>query len=269
MSNAHVWKTDDATYYGDAPNSTSNSDLKTFAQSPVLYHKRCVRKLPMWQFKATDDIKFGHRLHERIIDGRTDFNVTDTDGRSKAGKEYRDEFPDAMTSDDYTAMENMREAILDEPAARQLLCLQGKPEVKIRWDDDPTAMQLRCKLDWLTTRAIVDLKSTRCETYSEWLNDAGKLCYHRQAAFYTRGVFELTGEQLPFYFIVASKKVPYSVWVHKMGPRSMQAGETQVRYYLDRMAECRESDSWEPTTAGKVLESEIPEWHLRHLEWAV
>ncbi|WP_018619752.1 PD-(D/E)XK nuclease-like domain-containing protein [Spirosoma luteum] len=117
--------------------------------------------------------------------------------------------PDAaLTPARLKQAQTMRDAVLKNLTSRQLLELASKEVVKI-WDDDRTGLLCKARLDlWEPDQAlIVDVKTTSCRTYGDFLNQCEQYDYDRQAAFY------VDGSQARRYVILGvQKQAPFSVF---------------------------------------------------------
>lgn len=82
---------------------------------------------------------------------------------------------------------------------------------------------MKCKMD-LFGGEIVDLKTTECASEDEFDRAVLKYGYHISAAYYREIVRRLTGEVLPFVFIVAEKKPPYGVAFYELPEEYLAAG---------------------------------------------
>jgi hypothetical protein len=115
---------------------------------------------------------------------------------------------------------------------------------------------------------IGDLKSIRyahChpKAFSEQSYSLG---YHRQAAWYQDIVAAVTGEVLPFTFIVVDK-TSYRVEAFEMAESFIQIGREQNNRILHRMAECYRSGRFVSPTHGRIVTVSAPRWANYEREW--
>jgi len=144
-------------------------------------------------------------------------------------------------------------------AADPPLFKDGKPERTLVWEE-PGGVVCRSRLDWLRDdhTAIDDLKTTsrsaNPEAYSRNLFGFGR---DVQAAFYIRGVQELTGETPEFRWAVVETSPPYALSVVAPGPDILAIGRKKVEYAIDLWRRCLSTDRW-PGYPIDVCYAELP-----------
>ena len=144
-------------------------------------------------------------------------------GTTKAGKEERKALSEkgitAFSSDDWGLAQSMASALSETcPTTAKLLALPGKSEVSLYWEETVEDKPLPCKarVDRLAQLSdgswvAIDLKTTADTVKpSELARKAYNFGYHRQAAWYTRGL-KACGIEAPFIFCFVSKQTPYIV----------------------------------------------------------
>ena len=105
----------------------------------------------------------------------------------------------------------------------------GETEVSMFWEDVELGLDCKARMDWYDADSmkIVDLKFT---------NNIGKLSNQRlmdrhfslQAAWYRRGVYELTGRACDFLFIFIEKYSPHIIRVIKDNEEIIRHGEQAI-----------------------------------------
>jgi hypothetical protein len=163
---------------------------------------------------------------------------------------------------------DMADAIRSHPEAATLLhASSGKPERTLIWQDKPSGVWCRARVDWLRNQAptVVDYKTTKdasAETFSRTAADYG---YHIQAAFYSEGIRALGIDPAPTFLFVAQEKVaPYLVNVIELDDQALALGRTFMRIALNTYRDCKASGHW-PGFSGIELTT-LPEWYLRQYD---
>ena len=152
-----------------------------------------------------------------------------------AGKEI-------VTADEFDAMKSMVDALNWHQTAIDCLGPPAHYELSIVWDDPLTGLRCKARIDAKKPNRLADLKTTQDATkFSKAIGNYG---YHRQAAFYADGWEVLTGERLPFWIVAIEKTEPYGVRAAPMSWDAMDAGRTEYKRLLERVAECRAKDEW-------------------------
>lgn len=137
--------------------------------------------------KPTKAFAFGSALHELILEPNTIC-----------------ELPDGV---DLGLVQQLARLARVDRYLAWVLQFSRKETVRL-WDDPLTGLPLKSKLDLIHKgRLIVDIKSTSCRTFDEWLRSAEKYEYDRQAAFYLDAV---DGQK--FSFVIVQKQKPFNIW---------------------------------------------------------
>lgn len=136
----------------------------------------------------------------------------------------------------------MSESVAANPNAMQLL-QDGKAEQSIFWQDQETGLNLRCRPDFMNDFCS-DLKSI--QTVDNYAIDRAiaNLGYDVQAAMYSDGIHQITGEVKPFTFIFIQKTAPYLCRVISLSTESMQIGWEKYEERKRALKSCLDADSW-------------------------
>ncbi|MCJ8335008.1 MAG: PD-(D/E)XK nuclease-like domain-containing protein [Epibacterium sp.] len=114
-----------------------------------------------------------------------------------------------------------------------------KREVTIVWDFE--GVLLKARLDQVTSKAIIDWKSTGCADPEQFAESCIRFNYHVQHGMYQDGWMAVTGEVLPFAFAASSKRPPHPCWVHRLDQRDVDHGRTLYRAMVHLYAKQRAS----------------------------
>lgn len=112
------------------------------------------------------------------------------------------------------------------------------------WTDPATGLDLKSKLDITHKgRLVVDIKSTSCRSYADFLTKCEQYDYDRQAAFYLDSI----GAK-KFVFVAVQKVKPYNVWLVEYSTRSpfIETGRKKYRALLREWK--RRADAGQPFT---------------------
>jgi hypothetical protein len=118
---------------------------------------------------------------------------------------------------------------------------------------------LKCKLDFVCPelKLIVDLKSSQDPSEYDWSWSAGKLGYHRQAAFYIDMMELLYGERFDFLFGAVRSKKPYDSHVYRLGSKSINKGQEEYMRLIEQYAERKQSGDWKVRSQRMATEIEV------------
>lgn len=192
-------------------------------------------------------------------------------GTTKTGKEERKALAEkgitAFSADEWLQAQYMAGHLLNAcPTTAKLLALPGKSEVSLYWDEDVEEKALPCKarVDRLAqlpdgSWVAIDLKTTADTVKpSELARKAYNFGYHRQAAWYTRGL-KACGIEAPFIFFFVSKQAPYLVTPLSFTADALALGDDQCMRACRTLIHCQEDDEW-PTYTSGIYEVDLPEW---------
>ncbi len=146
-----------------------------------------------------------------------------------------------MSVEEINNAKGMAEALAKNLDAVKLLA-NGEPERSIFWTDKETGLKLKCRPDYLNN-TISDLKTTDARDF-KFKNSVLKFGYHISQAMYQDGVYQETGEYLPFKFIVVENKQPFLNAVYWFSDESTHLFHERYREYLNKFVECKDFNSW-------------------------
>lgn len=160
--------------------------------------------------------------------------------RGKGGKERWAKFEAehngkiVLKANVWDGLMNVRQAVQIHPAYQRFLS-EGEPELSIFWHDPRTKIYCKGRLDWISNQKniIVDLKFTndiginRCEKVIE------HMAYDFQAAWYMRGMKQLTGKDYQFILIFIQKYKPYGIRIYEMDEMIIEKGYNKTDQVLN------------------------------------
>lgn len=155
----------------------------------------------------------------------------------------------------------MQDAVMAHPAARDLLT-GHQAEQSVFWDED--GLMLKCRPDAWKPGVLVDLKTARDANPREFGTTAHNFGYHQSAAHYIDGVKEMTGEELPFHFVLVEKTAPYLVSVVELDTEAIDIGR-QLNDRAKRIyRECTETGDWPGYVTTELVS--LPMWAIYNTE---
>lgn len=168
---------------------------------------------------------------------------------------------DIISIDDAEQAMAMQAAVRGDAEAIRFLEL-GDPEVTLQW----TIRTRRCKgrADWLTTIDgrpwIVGLKTARDPRHFVFGNQAARLGYHLQWAYYFDGYDLITGRQAGMVEIVVESSPPYDVVVYEIPDDIIQQGRDEYMVLLEQLEDCEASNTWLGSAGGLMQRLSLPSW---------
>lgn len=229
-----------AAYHAHA--ALGSTSLKTLAsRTPAHY------KYESEHATHKDAYDLGTAIHSITLEGdETGIAGVDADSwRTKAAQEAKAEARATgrvpMLLKDLNLARNISRAIMSHPPAAKLLT-GHIAERSVFWEED--GLQLKCRPDALNHDKIIDLKSTINADPRNFGKTAVDFGYFQSAAHYQDGMERLTGDRLPFLFILAEKSAPYLVSVVELDEEAIEYGRLMNTRAKNIYRECIETGTW-------------------------
>lgn len=208
-----------------------------------------------------DAYDIGTLAHSLILEGdETKHRVIDVDDKrgnkwTIPANEAREEGLIPLTPKEWASIVGMRDSVMAHPEARNLFT-GHLAEESVFWEED--GLGLKCRPDAWQPNTLADLKTGRSADPNEFGKTAAEFGYHQSAAHYIDGVKKLTGEELPFPFVLVEKTEPYYVSVVQLDESSIDIGR-QLNHRAKRIyQECVETGNWPGYPAVEPVS--IPMW---------
>lgn len=253
-----------------AAHGISQSGLKTLARSPAHYQEAIANPKP-----STPDQQIGIICHYAVFQPKLfpeshwvkpeTYRDKNSDwkkwhGGATACKDWVEAHKDRLviSQAEFDTIEAMRKSVLAHPAAAMAL-RAGEAEKSLFCEDADTGLQLKCRSDFLSGNAIVDLKKCQDASPAGFAKTIAAYGYDIQAAvnLFICNVLGLAKEH--FLFIAVEDKPPYAVGVYKLTDASVEIGHSKFRRLLGRYMECVSTDKW-PAYSPNVEYLSLPKW---------
>lgn len=260
---------DEEAYHGDRGSlSVSGAKLLLPPSCPAKFRWRMDNPQP-----PNRVFDFGHVAHTLILGkGSEIVQIDAADFRTKDAKEQRDqayaEGKVPILSSEYAKALAMADAVMGDPIAGPLLSGEGQAEVSL-YSDDPSGVQLRGRVDWLTTDEIDDYKTSSTANPEELQRKFFSLGYFMQAAWYMDLAIALGISENPrFRFIVQEKEPPYIVTVVEYDHEAIQEGRRLNGLAIDLYKRCIDENHW-PAYTDETITLSLPYWALKARDQAI
>jgi len=251
---------------------TNISKLKEMARSPLHYQYRLEHD------RETTALSLGRSAHTAVLEpAKFISHYALWDERTESGKvrPRRSKDWDAfcaanagktiIKADECNFARAIRDAVHGKRVAEKYLAA-GEPEVTMLWDDVETGRPCKGRLDWVThvegVDCLVGLKTARDPAARAFSNQAAKLLYHLQWAFYYDGYSLLTGKEPRVVELVVESGAPHDVVCNVIPVDVLELGREEYRALLARLAECETSKRW-PGMAENEVMFELPAYLKR------
>lgn len=145
----------------------------------------------------------------------------------------------------FNKLVGISKAINQNDIAKQLL-RDGRSEVSIVWVDELSGLLCKMRADWIAInreRSIVlDLKTSLDALAFD--KSIARFGYHRQAAFYRRGVRAACGVDATPWLLAVETVEPFGNRVAPVDADAIAAGNSELDRLLATVAECKSSGDW-------------------------
>ena len=252
--------------------AVSNSRLSLLKRSPAHYKHGFTEQ--------TDAMRLGTLVHTGVLEplaiaqryvfmpnyANHPDNVTGTGARSFAStttfvKKMEEQFrqlhfdKQIITKSEYDLMIGMANALAACEPAKQLL-RDGKSELSLVWEDS-CGLLCKCRIDWIKPGIFADLKT--CGDASKFEKSIADYGYHRQMAFYQRGLQAVGIDDVHPWMIAVDKTAPFGVRCAPMAEKALETGRREIDELLTLLVDCQRSNSWPGYESPEAWE--LPAWY--------
>lgn len=161
-----------------------------------------------------------------------------------------------VTKDQFDVMVGIAEAMCDCHAAKELL-RDGKSELSLVWEDR-SGLLCKCRLDFLKPGDVVDLKT--CPDAAGFERSIARYGYHRQMAFYLRGLEAHGFDDVRPWLIAVEKSAPFGVRCAPVAEEALAVGRREIDELLSLLVYCQKSNVWPCYESPRQWS--LPEWYL-------
>jgi hypothetical protein len=238
------------------------SRLKSFAISPLQYRHDI-------DHPRTDKPHFrrGSLMHAIVLEPETVaerfacYRDGKRDKRTKAYQEFlaAHEGKSILSESEWESAAGAAAAVLADPIAGPYLS-GGVAEQTIMWTEPTTGRRCKARID-LSGAHLVDLKSTAYIEPRRFGQQAARLSYHAQLAWYLDGLLASGHDMDPTpILIVVQSEQPHDVVTYRLPDHVVHAGRDLYRGWLQQLQRCEESGVWPGVAGGEALNLHLPEW---------
>lgn len=191
-------------------------------------------------------------------------------GATKAGKEEKtraDEMGITLVSKDtWNDCKAMSESILNHPIMRAAKDSGDlRTEQSVYWTERQGTVPCKARVDAIATipgvgLCAIDLKTTRDASLASLEKSLYNYGYHRQAAWYRRGLRAAGHEVSAFIFLFVEKEAPFLTVGVNVAEAAQEAALDEIRNCVDTFADCMASGIWPGYTESPVIELDLPAW---------
>lgn len=236
------------------------STLKHLARSPAHYRHHLFA-----EDEDTETRKRGRLVHTAILEPellREQMVVWEHgDRRGNAWKAFEEEHEglEILKPGELAQVMAIATAVREHPVVGRYLKV-GRAEQTVRWVDKSSGLDCKARLDFISgLGCLLDLKSTRDASPDGFGREVWRYRHETQAAFYSDGYFEATGERLPSMLIAVEAALPHVVQPYVVPERILEVGRENYRGLLQLLVACRSANDW-PAYGTEPMELSLPRY---------
>lgn len=166
-----------------------------------------------------------------------------------------------LKRDEWEMVKAMRDSVMAHPFAREAFT-NHRAEASVFWDEG--GQMLKCRPDAWKSDKLVDLKTAVTADPREFSKNGFKLGYYQSAAHYKDGVLQMTGEDLPFWFVNVEKSPPYLVSVVQYDEEALHLGRQMNARAKDIYRRCLQTGKYPGYEATEPIS--LPMWAIYQSE---
>ena len=248
----------------------SNSGLRDFARSPAHFyglHLDPDRPAPVEKAGQLE----GTLAHCAILEpAQFDARYAVGPDVSRSTKEWKafeaSQSRQCIKPDQYAAAQAQARAVHQLPDIARILSA-GQPEVSAFWIDPDTGVLCRCRPDWVhpvgnNSVVLLDVKTYSDASPKEFARQVARKGYHNQAAWYSDGYEQASGQHVVgFVFVAVESAWPHAASAVMLDDEGLAKGRADNRLLLDQYARCLAGDEWPGFTPTIELIT-LPAWAL-------
>ena len=264
-----IIKDEQAAYYGRL--ALSNSGMGELLRCPA--HLKAMLDRCGQDDKTNDAFTAGSLLHCMVLEPSevsSRYRVKVNRGNTKAGKEEAEKAAEdgvqLVSQDMWETCSAMADAALRHPVMRSAHAAGDlRTEQSVYWTERGGTVPCKARVDALVTLpnyglCAIDLKTTRDASLAASEKSLYTYGYHRQAAWYLRGLRSAGMEVRAFLFLFVEKEPPYLTVATNISEGAQELALDEIRNCVDTFADCMASGIWPGYTESPVIELDLPAW---------
>lgn len=252
----------------------SNSMLSILKRSPKLFWGYYIAKCLAFP-EASESMALGSMVHTLVLEAdqfhKRYVSRPQCDRRTKEGKQiYQDFLSACPTGAEVVSLEDKAVATVCATALAThkdfLSIMNATWENRIveqRIDFEMEGVEMRCKPDYLSLEAsvIIDVKTTRDASPSEFAKSIASFGYHRQAWLYRYAVAQKHNVWCRFIFAVVCTEQPYESALYELSDLSMSEGGKEAIGLVNEFKTRSESGDWSSEWSKGIVPIDLPKWY--------
>ena len=191
-------------------------------------------------------------INKRTNAGKAEFAAFEAANKGKT----------VLDVEDFATCLAVRDAVHRHPVAAGLLT-GGKAEQSFFAIDPETGELIKCRTDYMAGDMIIDLKTTKDASPSEFAKSVANFRYDVQQAWYNHVLECAFGEHPETWaFLAVETSPPYAIGIYYLDPFDVMRAKTSALKDLARIVAHKKSGEW-PDYGHSVQQLTLPGWVKR------
>lgn len=264
-----IVKDDPSVYFGTQ--ALSNSGMSELLRCPAHLKAmldKCGKEEPQSEALLSGSLLHCMVLEPEELDSR--YAPKMYSGATKAGKDEKaraDEMGIILVSQDtWNDCKAMAEAVLNHPIMQAVKDSGDlRTEQSVYWTEMQGTVPCKARVDAIATipgvgLCAIDLKTTRDASLASLEKSLYNYGYHRQAAWYRRGLYAAGIDVRAFVFLFVEKEAPFLTVGVSVAEAAQESALDEIRNCVETYAGCMTSGHWPGYTEMPVVELDLPSW---------
>ena len=253
-------------YYGRK--ALSNSGMTELLRCPARFKARLDEAE---QGRAdTQALHWGRLLHSMVLEPdalQSRYRAKIYNGNSREGRAEiaaaKDDGVELVPEKTWYDAFNMAYGLREHPVLKSA---QGaETEVSVYWSELGGVVPCKARVDILATlpgfgAVAIDLKTTTDASPGELERSILKYGYHRQAAWYLRGLRAAGRDVRAFIFLAVEKEPPHIVTAFTVSEGAQALALEDIQRCVETFAGCTARGVWPGYTSSPIIELDLPAW---------
>ena len=231
------------------------STLIHLGKSPLHYRHAVDRG-----FESTPAMRLGIAIHCAALEPvrfASEYTMTKRVAKGTGREETE------LTETQWETVVSTASAIHVDPLAMDLI-RGSRRELALQWTDPESGTACKGRVDAVTQdHKLIDLKTCRDASPFGFCSQAARLEYHTKMAWYADAYELISGHKPEVYVIAVESAEPFDVVCYRLEDDPvLDLGRETYRDLLDKLVECRKSNTWHGVGGGNVQKFKLPNWAI-------
>jgi exodeoxyribonuclease VIII len=169
-----------------------------------------------------------------------------------------------VTADEMQLFIGIRDGIMRNTKARQIIEAEGDVQKVITWEDKATGAPLKLKEDKILKNGLLaNMKVTGDIDPASWARSVLNWSYHAQAALYLDGAWQAEKIDGPMIWVVVSRDPPCECICYTPDEECLALGHRRNEATIQELVDRRSKADWRGRFRDEIQTLTLPAWATR------